>query len=90
MEYQADGSSGTMLNQYLKYPNGFAFWRNVCMKYPESKKRKIIDCIHYCSSSQIAHNKHYIKESPAKLLTVLCTPLGWVLTGYIHYKVGKK
>lgn len=87
VEYQVDGSSGTMWKQYLQYPKGFAFWRKICMEYPMSKKRLVIDCIHYCSSSQIAKNKRYINESPKKLLTVLCTPLGYMLTRYIHYKV---
>ena len=86
VEYQADGSSGTMWNQYLKNPKGFAFLRKIAMQYPTSKRRLIKDCIHYCSSSQIAENKHYIKESPQKLLTILCTPLGWMLT----YKIRKK
>lgn len=62
VEYQEDGSSGTMWKQYLKNPKGFAFWRKICMRYPESKKRKIVDCIHYCSSSQIARNKGYIRD----------------------------
>lgn len=86
VEYQADGSTGTMWKQYLKNPQGFAFLRKVSMQYPTSKKRLIQDCIHYCSSSQIAKNKHYIQESPRKLLTVLCTPLGWMLTAVIRKK----
>lgn len=88
VEYQADGSSGTMFRQYLKNPKGFAFLRKINMQYPQSKKRLIMECIHYCSSSQIAHNRNYIKESPKKLLTVLCTPIGWALTLYIR-KVAK-
>lgn len=87
VEYQADGSSGTMWKQYLKYPKGFAFWRKICMQYPESRKRQIIDCIHYCSSSIIAGNRNYIKESPEKLLTVVCTPLGFMLTIMIKRRV---
>ena len=83
VEYQADGSSKNMLRQYLKNPRGFAFWRTVQMQYPESRKRLIMDCIHYCSSSQLAGNWHYIQESPCKLLTVLCTPAGWLLTNWI-------
>lgn len=55
-------------------------WERVCDK-------GYVDCIHYCSSSQIAKNKKYINESPKKLLTVLCTPLGYMVTGYIHYKL---
>lgn len=86
VEYQTDGSSGTMWKQYLQYPKGFAFWRKICMKYPMNKKRLVIDCIHYCSSSQIAKNNKYIAESPQKLLTILCTPLGWLLTIYIKHK----
>lgn len=86
VEYQADGSTGTMWKQYLKNPRGFAFLRKTAMKYPTSKKRLIVDCIHYCSSSQIAGNRSYIKESPRKALTVFCTPLGWMLTAYIKKK----
>lgn len=87
VEYQQDGSSLNMYRQYLRNPNGFAFWRKICMQYPESKRRVILDCIHYCSSSQLAHNKNYIRESPKPILTVLCTPLGWLLTSYIRKKV---
>ncbi len=86
VEYQTDGSSRTMWKQYLSNPNGFAFWRKVCMTYPEGRKRMIVDCIHYCSSSQIAKNRRYIQESPRKLLTIICTPPGWLLTAMIRKK----
>lgn len=86
VEYQADGSSGTMWKQYLKNPKGFAFWRKVCMQYPTSKKRKIIDCIHYCSSSILAGNHHFISESPDKILTFFCSPLGLLLTHIVKKK----
>ena len=79
VEYQPDGSSGTMWKQYLKNPKGWAFWRKVCMKHPESTKRLVIDCIHYCSSSFIAKNGAYIQESPRKLLTLACTMPGLCL-----------
>ena len=87
VEYQADGSSMNMFRQYLRNPNGFAFWRKVCMQYPESKKRVFIDCIHYVSSSIIAGNSHFVRESPKKLLTVLAFPFGVALTVYIKGKV---
>lgn len=86
VEYQPDGSSNNMFRQYLNNPKGFAFWRIVRMQYPESFKRLVMDCIHYCSSSQIAGNRKYIQESPCKLLTVLCTPAGWMLTKMIKRK----
>lgn len=87
VEYQADGSTGTMWKQYLTNPKGFAFWRRIAMQYPESRKRKFVDCVHYCSSSQIAKERDYIRKSPCKMMTVFCIPLGWILTGYIKLKV---
>lgn len=80
VEYQADGSTGTMWKQYLKNPKGFAFWRKVCMQYPTSKKRMIVDCIHYCSSSILAGNWYFVVESPRKSLTVFCVLPGFMLS----------
>jgi len=90
VDYQPDGSSATMFKQYMKYPQGFAFWRKVCMQYPESIRRIPIDCMHYVSSSLISGNKHYIKESPRKAMTVLMIPAGYLLTWYIEMKTGIK
>ena len=91
VEYQPDGSSRNMLLQYYRNPKGFAFWRIVNMQHPESNKRLVMDCIHYCSSSILSKNKHYIRESPYKLLTILCTPLGLLLAIAIALKVrGRK
>ena len=86
VEYQNDGSSSTMFQQYLNNPKGFAFWRKICMTYPESKKRLIINTVHYVSSNIIAKNKKFISESPRKLLTILSIPFGLLLTVYIKRK----
>lgn len=86
VEYQPDGSSNTMYRQYIKNPKGFAFWRKICMQYPESPKRVFIECIHYVSSSIISGNKHFLSESPKKRLTLLAVPFGIMLTVYIKYK----
>lgn len=79
VEYQPDGSSGTMWKQYLKNPKGFAFWRKVCMRYPQTSKRLLVDCIHYCSSSILAGERHFVREAPHKFLTLLCVPAGFLL-----------
>lgn len=89
VDYQPDGSSATMFRQYLNNPRGFAFIRKVHMQYHTSKKRVFIDCIHYCSSSIISKNRHFIKESPRKLQTILAFPFGVILTGLIHIKAKK-
>ena len=80
VEYQNDGSTNTMWKQYLKNPNGFAFWRKVCMQYPTSKKRLLIDCMHYVSHCIIAKKFNLIKESPKKVLTVCVIPFGCILS----------
>ncbi len=83
VEYQQDGSSMNMLRQYARNPQGFAFWRKVCMQYPTSRKRLLMDCVHYVSSSLLAGNRHFIRESPRKELTCLCLLPGWCLSKYI-------
>lgn len=86
VEYQEDGSSGTMWKQYLKNPKGFAFWRKICMQYPMSRKRMFVDCVHYVSSSILSNDKEFVSESPKKFMTLLAIPFGWILTVYIKRK----
>lgn len=86
VEYQQDGHSTTMYKEYLNNPKGFAYNRKIMMKYPVSTKRLIIETIHYVSSSIIAKNKHFVSESPRKILTVLSIPLGSILSIYIIRK----
>lgn len=80
VEYQEDGSSATMWKQYLRNPKGFQFWRKICMIYPESNRRLIMDTIHYVSSSLLAKDKTFISDSPRKGLTIVCLLPGWVLS----------
>ena len=89
VEYQVDGSSNTMYNQYLNNPNGFAFWRKVCMQYPKSRIRLFLDCVHYVAESIIAGNQRFVRESPQKMMTVLSVPFGIVLAVYIKIRAMK-
>lgn len=79
VDYQMDGSSTNMYRQYVRNPKGFAFWRKQQMKHSINIKQKFKACIHYVSSSLIAKNKHFVKESPEKFLTVLSIPIGYIL-----------
>lgn len=88
VEYQPDGSSNTMWRQYLQNPQGFAFWRRVCMQYPASKKRMIIDCIHYVADSLLAGDRQFVAHSPRKLLTLAALPAGMVLKHIIKKRGG--
>lgn len=86
VDYQPGGSSNNMLIQYYKNPKGFAFFRKQNMIYSKSFKRRILDAIHYVSSSFIAKDKDFIKNSPKKGLTVFAIPMGYLLYKYIVYK----
>lgn len=86
VEYQPDGSSNTMWRQYLLNPKGFAFWRKLCMQYPISKPRMLVDCIHYVSSSILAGDRHFLHDSPRKWLTALSIPAGTALSVFVRVK----
>lgn len=87
VDYQADGMSANIFNQYVNSPNSFAELRRVIMDIPSTPfKYLLTTTIHYVSSSMIAGNKQFIAESPKKFLTVLCIPFGALLTLYIKYK----
>lgn len=86
VEYQADGSSANMLRQYVRNPKGFAELRKIHMQYPSSKKRLFITCVHYVSSSIFSKNRHFLRETPQKGMTVCAIPFGAALTIWIKWK----
>ena len=87
VDYQPDGHSTAMFREYVRSPKGFVLWRKTCMQYPESPKRLVVDCIHYVAESILAGEKHFVRQSPRKLLTLAATPVGWVLSLRIKQKV---
>lgn len=86
VEYRKDGSSASMFKQYVNNPKGFALWRKISLTYPDSKKRLIIDNIHYVSSSILSKNSRFLKESPTKFLTAMSVLPGAALTVYVKGK----
>lgn len=89
-EIEALGGKIYRMPPIRPWSKGFAFVRKENMKYIHSKKRNFIDCIHYVSSSIFSSNKHFIKESPKKGLTVLAIIPGILLTCYIRMKTNQK
>ena len=88
VDYKTDGSSMNMYRQYWTNPKGFAFTRINDMKLvSKGLISKFKTCTHYVSSSIIAGNKFYIKESPLKFLTILAIPTGLLFFLWIRYKV---
>ena len=90
VDYQADGSGKTMLQQYWNNPNGFIFYRKFKMSLVHSPKRRFIECIHYVSSFIIAGKYHFFKEVPLKMTTFFAIPFGFLFYFYLKYKVGRK
>ncbi|PFH85589.1 glycosyltransferase family 2 protein [Bacillus sp. AFS088145] len=87
VEYLADGSSLNMFSQYIKNPNGFAFYRKEMMKLPfASQLFKFRQAIHYVSSSIMSRNWSFLDETPKKGLTILAIPFGITLYIYITTK----
>ncbi len=90
VEYQADGSTQNMLRQYRRNPRGWAFMRRFYMQRKPSAKRMFILNIHYVSSCIFAGEKHFLKQSPKKLWTLLACPFGLCFNLYIRFKtIGK-
>ncbi len=87
VDYQLDGSSYSMYRQYWNNPKGWVFFRKYEMVNALGLKRRFIECVHYVSSSIICNNKHFISESPKKMLTVLAIPAGILLYLKIKHSV---
>ena len=90
VDYQPEGSSNNMWRQYYKNPKGFAFIRKQGMVFSKSRKKRIIDVVHYVSHSFRSKNFNFIAESPRKFLTVLAIPFGFVLYLYTLYQNKKQ
>ena len=90
VEYQPDGMTNTVFKQYLRSPRSFRETRLFDMSIknaPFSFTAK--KTIHYVSSC-ILSGEPCISASPRKLLTVLMSPFGWLLTLYIRYRNKKQ
>ena len=87
VDYQDDGSSRGMWRQYWNNPKGFAFLRKFDMQQTRSWKRILMDNIHYVSHSIRSGNRHFIQESPMKVLTMLAIAPGTLLFFLNYYKV---
>jgi hypothetical protein len=87
VEYLPDGSTRNMLKQYRRNPKGFAFYRIELMKHPFANTSfKFRQAIHYISSSLLARNRNWLKETPAKILTLLAVVPGFLLYLFILRK----
>lgn len=83
VEYLPDGSSRNMFKQYRNNPKGFSFYRKELIKLPfATVPFRFRQAIHYVSSSLSEKNCSFLRDSPAKTLTLLALPLGVLLWFY--------
>lgn len=91
VEYQPDGMTFNIYNQYVNSPRSFSELRKLIMTHPLAPMSiKFRNAIHYVSSQIMIRNKRWLRESPMKLLTLLAVPLGLVVYFYIKHKATQK
>lgn len=88
VEYQPDGLSNNLFQQYKDSPKSFAFYRIAKMKYALNYKERFKNAIHYISSSLMARDKDFLKKSPFKITTFFAIPFGLLLYLFIMNKSG--
>lgn len=87
VEYQPDGMSNQIFRQYYNSPRSFAELRKLLLSFENTSIfYKFRQCIHLVSSFILSGEKHWIKNSPRKILTVFAIPFGFLLSLLIRYK----
>lgn len=87
VDYQPGGMSNSMYRQYRNSPKSFAQTRRLYLSFPNTGlKFRFRQCVHYVSSSILARNKRFLRESPAKFLTIFALPFGAALTIMVYFK----
>lgn len=87
VEYQPGGMTNSIFRQYYNSPKSFAQTRRLYLSFRNTPFLfRFKQCIHYVSSCILARECHFIKTSPAKVLTFLAIPFGFVLSRIIIYK----
>lgn len=89
VEYMPDSSTNHMYTAYVKNPKGFCSERRFVMKYAPTFRLKFSDAIHYVAESMLAQDRHFLKNSTNKPITVLAFPIGVMLYCLIRYKTRK-
>ena len=87
VDYQPTGMAANIYKQYYRSPWSFMKMRQIEMTVGSKSIRNLLRLnIHYVSSCLIARNKHWLKDSPEPLLTLLMSPLGFLLFCFILWK----
>lgn len=86
VEYQDDGSSRNILQQYRNNPNGFAFSRISRIRFGKTFKEKFKNSIHLVSSAIFLKNVFWLRKTDERMLLIAAVPFGIALNLYIRFK----
>lgn len=86
VDYQIDGMSVNIINQYFNSPNSFVELRKLYVTLKHTSLRwRIRQYIHLVADAKIAKINPF-KQVSNKLLVLLNYPAGWLLYHYLCYK----
>lgn len=89
VEYLPDGSSLNIFKQYRRHPRGFRYSRTIELSYIKNMKKRIIKVFHLISSTLFIGDYQFFKNNPAKTLTIMLLPFGFLFHYYILIKSNK-
>lgn len=89
VDYQPDGSSGTIFRQYKQSPRGFAYARKIHIKYAKNIFDKLKGYVHLISSALYAKDISLAFKGVNPILSFLMFPFGVLLYFYISFKIRK-
>lgn len=87
VEYQADGSSATVLKQYFQSPLGFRALREVNIRHAIRTKHRLKNIIHYGFSSLVARDFGSLLHSPAPLWSLVMFPASVGLYLWLRFRL---
>lgn len=87
VDYQPDGMSANVWNQYYNSPRSFSELRRAILQVPGMTfAYRYKTAAHYVASCILAKRKTFLKDSPAKLMTICSMPAGLVILLMIYLK----
>ena len=84
-EYLQDGITNNQKKLVKKYPKGYTAFKKQQIELAPNFMYKLKACITYDTGCILSKNKNWLKESPSKLLTLVCYPVAY-LDYLLRYK----
>lgn len=87
VEYQADGSSNSILKQYKQSPRGFGYARMIQKRYSSSLLQDLKNSTHLISSALFANDLTLLFKGGKIYQNILMIPFGLILHACILFKI---